>query len=166
MLKLFMYAILSLGLISVIGFTQQPPTTDYQKELLRLKEASENFTNEAYYSTSWFKHKKTGEIRKFTVFTKLEKQIFYLWNAERISIEFTVTQQKWEKEVEGMEEGSDLGKLLLDLVILRKAHALKYEQVLKNMFDSFPDDFTKEEKSFITNRVMKYHDDNKLIQRN
>jgi hypothetical protein len=166
MLKLFMCAVLSLGIYPAIGLAQQPPMAEHQKELFKLKEASENFTDDAYYSTSWFKHKKTGEIKKFTVFTKLEKQMFYLWNAEKISIEFARIQQKWEKELENMDENSDLGRLLLDLVVLRKTHALKYEQALKNMFDNFPDEFTKEEKSFITNRIIKYHDDNKLIQRN
>jgi hypothetical protein len=160
-----MCVVLGTALLSATSLQQPFNIMEYQKELNKFKEASDNLTNEAYYNTSWFKHKKTGEIKKFTTLTNLEKNVFYIQQAEKITIEFTKTQQKWEKELENHDETSDMGKLLLELVILRKAHALKYEQMLDLMFKKFPDDFTEEEKQFISNRVKKYHDDNKLIRR-
>jgi hypothetical protein len=139
---------------------------EYKKALGDLTTWAKKLDDEDFYDKQWtFKNKETGEEKPFKSFDKVDKRMFMLATAQRLSSHLGALNEDWEKELKKAAEGPSDGKddsiatqaeikqFIADLANLRKVQAAKWEEMAQAMFKDYPDKFTKEEKEFYLKQI-------------
>jgi len=163
-----------LVLIPTITVADEVPKTDYKYALKKIENIIKNFSNEDFYKNHTFIHKKTGEHKKIEDFSDLKKNVLFLITIRKLTGFMEKLQNIWNKELESVDpkvedpklaNKSDIEGFIKELFELRKRAAEKYETFAEELFNNFPDDFSKEEKNFIMDDIRDYNDKHKLIER-
>ncbi len=154
----------------------------YRSKYKSLTEWSEKVNNVDYYKEKFtFKDKKTGETKKLNELPKFEQQIFFLMMADQLTRKLGSTYEEWQEDFsqlgksEAKEDITDaddmvaqkqhVEKLLQRLLELRKKTAVKVEKITEEVFKTYSDKFTDQEKKLFLKKIKEYHDKNKLINR-
>ena len=165
------------------GF-QYPTVSDYRNVLNDYVLWNTNLANLKFYEALVFKNRKTGKTTKFSDFSKIEKRLYLLYNAELLSIKmirleltwsFERIQLKIEKELETTRPTTQNGKKVATskdvdeniyaIRALRIKHAVDFEKLINNVFEEFKDEIPEEDRKFYVGRIRKFHDSQKLIDR-
>lgn len=147
---------------------------DFDKFLKTATDNVANYPTKAHYDKMEFTNKKTNEKKKFADFDEVDRQVFIIMQTDSLSHQLEDLYNKWGEELKNAEETpddenaaskKDVTAYMDKLMALRKKNAEKVEQMTNEMFNKFPDKFTKEEKEYILKAIQEYHDKNNLIKR-
>ena len=143
---------------------------DYENYLSKATNSIENYANDKAYETYQFINKKTGEKKKFADFSEMDRLIFFVLRGNAIDHELEDTYYQWQEQLEKFDENSgmtkeELNSFLDKLFELRKRNAAKVENLVDKLFLKFPNEFTAEEKKYLTDSIREYHDKYNLVKR-
>lgn len=147
---------------------------DFEKFLKKTASVSKDFSSTKFYETLEFTNKKTGEKKKFTDFSELDRQVYIVMITESFGHEMEELYNKWKEELAMAEDApeneneaskKDIAEYLSRLTLLRKKNAERLESIVEKMFKKWPDKFTEDEKKLTLKTIREYHDKNKLIKR-
>jgi len=147
---------------------------DFNKFLKSSTDNVNNYSSKEYYEKLEFTNKKTGEKKKFSDFTEIDRSVFMAMQADLLSHQLEDLYNKWKEELKNAEETpddeneaskKDVTQYMEKLFELRKKNAAGVEKMVNDMFSKFPDKFTKEEKEYVLKSITEYHDKHKLVPR-
>jgi hypothetical protein len=127
-----------------------------------------------FYANLEFANKKTGEKKKFSDFSELDRQVYTVMLLESFGHDMEELYNKWKEELAKAEDSpddekdaskKDIAEYMAKLTLLRKKNAERLESILDIMFKKWPEKFTEEEKSLTLKKIRDYHDKHKLIKR-
>jgi len=167
----------SIGIVALFmlaSFAFARGKADFNKFLKSSTEGVANYSSKEYYEKLEFTNNKTGEKKKFSDFSEVDRAVFMALQADQFSHQLEDLYNKWKEELKNAEETpddeneaskKDVTQYLEKLFELRKKNAANVEKMVNDLFTKFPDKFTKEEKEHVLKSLTEYHDKHKLIQR-
>lgn len=147
---------------------------DFDKFLKNATDSVANYSSEAYYGKLEFTNKKDGAKKKFADFDEIDRRVYMLMQSDLLSHQMEELYNKWKEELKNAEDTpdeenaaskKDVAAYMEKLLTLRKKNAEKVELMANELFNKFPDKFTKEEKDYILKNLTEYHDKSSLIKR-
>jgi hypothetical protein len=159
-----------------------PSIKDFQEAMKQYSKWVENFSNEDIYKDVEIKDSLTGETTKFKDMSDLEKNLFYLWQAEICSNKMASLDLKWYKNFKAAktsEEGStesseenldrtankkDIFEFGSKLKSLRKNHALNFEKFVKEFFKKYESDIPLKDREAYLERIHDWHISTGLVK--
>lgn len=163
-----------MALLFTATFVSGREKEDFEKVMKQTATASKDLSSAKYYENLEFSNKKTGEKKKFSDFSELDRQVFTVMLVENFGHDMEELYNKWKEELAKAEDKpddeneaskKDIAEYMANLTLLRKKNAERLESLLDKMFKKWPDKFTEEEKSLTLKKVRDYHDKHKLIKR-
>lgn len=148
---------------------------DFDKFLKAATDNAVKYSSETYYEKLEFTNKQTGEKKKFSDFSEVDRFVFMLMQCDVLSHEMEDLYNKWKEEFKNAEDTpddeneaskKDVTQYMEKILDVRKKNAEKVEALIAELFKKWPDKFTKEEQEYITKNIRDYHDKNNLIKRN
>lgn len=163
-----------MALLLLASFAFARGKVDFDKFLKAATDNVANYPTETYYGKLEFTNKKTGEKKKFADFDEVDRYVYSVTQTEMLSHQLEELYNKWKEELKNAEETpddandaskKDVTQYMDKLMVLRKKNAEKVEQMTNELFNKWPNKFTKEEKEFVLKNLQEYHDKNNLIKR-
>jgi hypothetical protein len=163
-----------LALLFTATFACGREKEDFEKFIKQTATISKDLSSAKFYENLEFTNKKTGEKKKFTDFSELDRQVYTLMLVESFGHDMEDLYNKWKEELAKAEDSpddekdaskKDIAEYMARLTLLRKKNAEKLETLADKMFKKWPDKFTEEEKSLTLKTIREYHDKHKLIKR-
>lgn len=147
---------------------------DFEIYLKKVEKIIDQYSTDKYFESQEFTNKKTGEKKKFSDFSEMERNFLKIFHGQTLSVDLGDVQDKWKEELKSAEEApdsedeankKDIEDFSKKLFELRQKNAVKLEGMLEDLFKKYADKFTAEEKEFFTKNIKSYNDKNKLIKR-
>jgi hypothetical protein len=173
-MKILKTLFVCVALLFTATFVSGREKEDFEKVMKQTATASKDLSSAKYYENLEFSNKKTGEKKKFSDFSELDRQVFTVMLVENFGHDMEELYNKWKEELAKAEDKpddeneaskKDIAEYMANLTLLRKKNAERLESLLDKMFKKWPDKFTEEEKSLTLKKVRDYHDKHKLIKR-
>lgn len=146
----------------------------FDEFLKKATNASKGIPNEKEYEKFEFTNSKTGEKKKFADFPEVDRTSFIISRLQQFEYNLASVYEKWEEELKKAEDAveeeaeankKDVEAYMKELMDIRKACAIKLEQLLEDLFKKHPNAYTKEEQEHILKSAKDFHDKHKLIKR-
>lgn len=154
---------------------------EYKEVIKIVKNWSENMDKEDFYKDFKFKHKETKKEKKFSELELIERKLFMVFQAEKLSENLDYLHEEFKKDLDNMKKKKDaIKKAKKDdeaagteditehisiLNSIRKSTATKYEAFMEEFFKSNKTKFSSAEIGKYMQKLRKFHDDRKLIER-
>jgi len=138
----------------------------------------------AFYKNLSFKDADTKKVTKFTELSEMEKNLYYVYNAEQLSTRMSMFYFKWSFELAKIKYEEKQGKTrpatkngnkiatkkdiedhLARLDTLRKKHAVEFEKLIAKVFEKYKNEIPEKDRKTYSERIRKWHDSQKLIVR-
>ncbi len=169
-----------------ITLEQPSPTVEeYEKNLTKMQNMAQNFTDFNSWKEISFKHKVTGKIVKWKDLSDYEKTMFCLFMAERSTTYFAKMDLYWQNELNEFNKPNhklismpnpknekqkpaskeDVEKFIQDLTLIRKKFAKEHEQFMENSIKNYEKEIPEKEREKMLNSLREYHDSHQLIKR-
>ena len=147
---------------SLLG--EMPDKEDFLKTLRCLNEWNENLNNPNFYYKRVIFHNRAGKIIKFKDLSEFDKGIFYITQGKKLTAELVKLQFLWKIESARLKD-IDVHKYLVALTDLRKDTAIKYEEVIEDVFEKFSKEIPEQERNSFLKKIRELHDKSNLIKR-
>lgn len=173
-MKIFKTFIVCFAFLFTTSLATAREKEDFEKFLKKTASVSKDFSSPKYYEVLEFTNKKTGEKKKFSDFSELDRQIYMAMVTENFGHEMEELYNKWKEELANAEDApeneneaskKDIAEYLSRLTLLRKKNAERLESLVEKMFKKWPDKFTEDEKKLTLKTIRENHDKSKLIKR-
>lgn len=171
----FILAGLFIVILSGDVFAQQrlPKAKDVEQTIINLSTWSENVDKESFYDQMIFKDKESNKIIKFKDLSDIEKDVFYILQAEIVgnqlfSMSMFVTSVKPapdSTDPDRLPNAKDLSEFNARIQSLRKSHALKFEKVVESIFKKHEKTIPEYDRKMYMLKITSWHDQYKLINR-
>jgi len=173
-MKILKTLFVSIALLFTATFVSGREKEDFEKAIKQTATISKDLNSTKFYENIEFSNKKTGEKKKFSDFSELDRQVYTIMLVESFGHDMEDLYNSWKEELAKAEDDpgdkkdaskKDIAEYMATLTLLRKKNAEKLESLIDKMFKKWPDKFTEEEKSLSLKTVRDYHDKHKLIKR-
>jgi hypothetical protein len=160
------FNILTFYLVLFYGTQEINKKEFYEKVIKNYDIKLINLSNPEYLDKLELKDKKTGKSIKVKELKPLEKNLFYLFMMEKLSLDLKATNDLWQenlknipketKEKEATKE--DVEKYIKEIFKIRKKTAEKFEKLMEEIFKEFENDIPKEERELYNKKWKNFHD--------
>ncbi|MHA2043383.1 MAG: hypothetical protein ACW99G_01240 [Candidatus Thorarchaeota archaeon] len=173
----------------------EPPSITVYKDAIKYhSDWSDSLDDENFYNTLSFEipkeNSKKPEVIPFKKLPDIQKDVFYLKQAEDCSNRLLHLEKAWHQVVDAMGRFTDEQKkeweekykdtkaedkpptkeeveeLIKEISKIRKSHAIKYEELLVKIFKKHKDVIPAIDRINYTRKIRAWNDKHKLIERN
>lgn len=125
-----------------------------------------NWSSPEYLDKLEIKDKKTGKNIKVKELKPLEKNLFYLFMMEKLSLDLKNTNDLWKENLKNIPKEAkdeqatkeDVEKYIKEIFKIRKKTAEKFEKLIEEIFKEFENDIPKEERELYNKKWKNFHD--------